>query len=303
MRILVTGSSGLVGRVLVPRLVAEGHDVTRLVRRPPLAPDERSWNPQTGALEDGALDVDAVVHLAGEPIAEGRWNEARKARIRDSRVVGTRALAEAIAAAPERPGVLVSASAIGFYGDTGERAADESAQPGSGFLPDVCRRWEHATTPARDAGTRVVNVRIGVILSPDGGALAKMLPPFRMGVAGRMGSGKQWMSWIALGDMVSVLQHALVDDSLSGPVNAVAPGAVTNAEFTRILGRVLSRPTVMPMPAFAARLAFGQMAEDLLLASTRVTPGALLGSSFRFAQPDLESALRQLLDRPAGKAA
>jgi uncharacterized protein (TIGR01777 family) len=303
MNVLVTGSSGLVGRALVRQLRDEGHAVTRLVRRPIDADDERFWNPATEAIDIDALAVDAVVHLAGESIAEGRWNEAKKRRIRDSRVDGTRLLSEAIARAPKPPRVLVSASAVGFYGDTGEAEADERSGTGTGFLPDVCRAWEGATASATAAGSRVVNLRIGVVLSPEGGALARMLTPFRLGLAGRIGSGRQWMSWISLDDVVGAVGHALSDESLRGPVNAVAPRPVTNAEFTRTLGRVLSRPTVMPMPAFAARLAFGQMADDLLLASLRVVPAVLAESGFRFRHPDLESALRELLDRPTVQAA
>ena len=303
MRILVTGSSGMVGRALVRELGSGGHDVIRLVRRAPAAADERFWDPLTGQIDQDALSVDAVVHLAGESIAEGRWTEAKKARIRDSRVDGTRLLCEALANAPTPPRVLVSASAIGFYGDGGDRTLTETAESGSGFLPDVCREWEAGTHALRDGGTRVVNLRIGVVMSTEGGALARMLTPFKLGVAGRIGNGRQWMSWVSLDDVVAAIGFALTEESLSGPVNAVAPEPVTNAEFTRTLGRVLSRPTVMPMPAFAARLAFGQMADDLLLASLRVEPTALTASGFRFRHPDLETALRQLLDRPSVQAA
>jgi uncharacterized protein (TIGR01777 family) len=302
MRVLVTGSSGLVGRSLIETLRAEGHAVTRLVRRPLNAEDERYWNPARGNIDEEALAVDAIVHLAGESIAEGRWTDAKKNRIRESRVNGTRLLSEAVARLPVPPRVLVSASAIGFYGDSGERELDEGASPGSGFLPDVCREWEGATAAASAAGTRVVNLRIGVVLSPDGGALARMLTPFRLGIAGRIGNGRQWMSWVSLDDLVGAVSHALSDESLRGPVNAVAPQPVTNTEYTRTLGRVLSRPTVLPMPAFAARLAFGQMADDLLLASLRIAPTVLAKAGFRFRHPDLETALRVLLDQPAAKA-
>jgi uncharacterized protein (TIGR01777 family) len=303
MNILITGSNGLVGRSLLRDLRAEAHDVTRLVRRDPVAADERFWDPLSGQIDDDALDADAVVHLAGESIADGRWSESKKQRIRDSRVDGTRLLCKSLALSPKRPRVLISASAIGFYGDGGDRPLDESSNPGSGFLPEVCQEWEAATAPAQAAGTRVVNLRIGVVMSPDGGALARMLTPFRWGLAGRIGNGRQWMSWVSLDDVVAAIGHALTEDSLSGPVNAVAPRPVTNAEYTRTLGRVLARPTVMAMPAFAARLAFGQMADDLLLASLRVEPKALTESGFQFRHPDLESALRELLDRPAVQAA
>ena len=306
MKILVSGSSGLVGRELVPSLVAQGHEVLKLVRRAPLAPDERRWNPMGAGLEPGALDgVDAVVHLAGEGIADGRWTPERKQRIRESRVAGTEILSRAIAAEPQgsRPKTLVCASAIGFYGDRGDELLDERAGPGVGFLPDVCRAWEEAVDAARQAQVRVVNLRFGVILSARGGALAKMLLPFKLGLAGRLGSGRQWMSWISLDDAVGVVGHALEQSRLSGPVNAVAPAPVTNSDYTRALGRALHRPTLFPMPAFAARLAFGEMAEALLLASTRVQPAGLEASGYRFIHPDLESALRRILGAGAQHAA
>jgi len=303
MKILVTGSGGLIGQALLHELRANGHEVSRLVRRAAVASNERTWDPLTGHIDEDALAVDAVVHLAGEGIADGRWTESKKKRIRDSRVDGTRLLCEALARSAAPPRVLIAASAIGFYGAGGDRSLGEHAEPGTGFLPDVCQEWEAATAAAREAGTRVVNLRIGVVMSPDGGALARMLTPFRMGIAGRIGNGRQWMSWVSLDDVVAAIDHALNEDSLSGPVNAVAPGPVTNAEYTRTLGRVLSRPTVLPMPAFAARLAFGQMADDLLLASLRVEPTALIESGFQFRHPDLESALREMLDRPADQAA
>ncbi|MFT7464773.1 MAG: hypothetical protein ACI9EF_003133 [Pseudohongiellaceae bacterium] len=303
MKVLVTGSGGLVGQALLKELRANGHDVTRLVRRAAVAADERSWDPLKGEIDQAALAVEGVVHLAGEGIAEGRWTEAKKKRIRDSRVDGTRLLCEAIARSPEAPRVLVAASAIGFYGDGGDSRLGESADSGTGFLPDVCREWEAATAAAGEAGTRIVNLRLGVILSPEGGALARMLTPFRLGVGGRLGDGQQWMSWVSLDDVIGAISHGLSADDLSGPVNGVAPHPVTNAEFTRTLGRVLSRPTVFPMPGFAARLAFGQMADDLLLASLRVEPKALMENGFQFQQPELETALRQMLDRPAAGAA
>ena len=298
MNVLVSGSSGLIGSALVPALSADGHAVRRLRRAPGSGADATSWNPDDGTFAEGALDgLDAVVHLAGENIAGGRWTASRKSRIRDSRVEGTRRLCAALAALETPPRVLVAASAIGFYGDRGDALLDESAAPGIGFLPEVSRSWEAAAAPAREAGIRVVHLRIGIVLSPAGGALGQMLLPFKLGVGGVLGSGDQYMSWIALDDLVGIVRHALADESLSGPVNAVAPRAVTNREFTRTLGQVLRRPTILPAPAFALRIALGEMADALLLASTRVDPAALRGGSFEFRHPELDGALRQVLDR------
>ena len=300
MRVLMTGSSGLVGAALTTRLEGEGHTVRRLLRRAPATSDPSTtwWNPADGTLADGALDgVDAVVHLAGENIAGGRWTEKRKAEIRASRVDGTRRLSEALAKVSSRPRVLVSASAIGFYGDRGDERLDESAAAGAGFLSDVCREWEAAIAPARDGGIRVVNLRIGIVLTAAGGALAKMLTPFKLGVGGTIGSGQQYMSWITLDDLVGVVLHALSGDEMSGPVNAVAPEAVTNRVFTKTLGQVLGRPTIFPMPAFAARVAFGEMADALLLASSRVVPARLAERGFQCAHPELEGALQHVLGR------
>lgn len=295
MKIAVTGASGLVGRALCARLEKNGHDVLRLVRRAAGA-GEATWSPDDDAV--AAVDgCDAVIHLAGENVSGGRWNAARKERIRASRVDGTGAIARGISQAVSKPKVLVSASAIGLYGDRGDEVLEESASAGDGFLADVCRAWEKAAQPARDAGVRVAYVRIGVVLSREGGALKKMLTPFKLGAGGRIGSGKQWMSWIHLDDLVSALVRCVEDDSMSGPVNGVAPAAVTNAEFTRTLGKVLGRPTIFPMPAIAARLAFGEMADALLLSSARVKPSVLEGSGFAFASPTLEEALRSELGR------
>jgi hypothetical protein len=305
MNIAVTGATGLVGAELVARLGAAGREVTRLVRpqtRVSSLPGVRdaAWDPLTATIDAAALEgAAAVVHLAGDNVAAGRWTAAKKARIRDSRVQGTQVLAEALARLDRPPAVLVSASAIGFYGSRGETTLDEGSSPGTGFLPDVCREWEAATRPASDRGIRVVNLRIGVVLSPRGGMLAKVLLPFRFGLGGIVGDGKQYLSWIALDDLVSAIEHCIANDGLRGPVNGVGPRPATNREFTRALGRVLSRPTLFPMPAFAARLAFGEMGEELLLGSMRVVPGRLLGSGFTFRYPDLEAALRHLLGRAA----
>lgn len=304
MKIAITGSTGLVGSALVPFLTTGGHHVTRIVRTS-TTEAETLWNPATGQIDGGRLEgFDAVVHLAGENIAARCWNAEQKARICDSRVQGTKLLCETLAKLQRPPRVLVSASAIGFYGDQGDRELTEESPSGSGFLPEVCQEWEAATEAAKKAGIRVVQLRFGVILSPGGGALAKMLTPFRLGLGGRIGNGRQWMSWIALDDVVGCVHHALATESLRGPVNAVAPRPVTNREFTKTLGKVLWRPTLFPMPGFMARLAFGEMANELLLASTRVLPRALLDSGFRFLYGDLESALRHLLgkDKPAPPA-
>ncbi len=300
MHVVVSGSRGLVGSALVPLLTTGGHRVTRLVRRATAGPDEAAWDPMRRQMDASRLDgADAVVHLAGENIAAGRWTPARKAEIRRSRVDGTRNLCEVLARLPRPPKVLVSASAIGLYGDRGAEVLTEESAPGTGFLTDVCREWEAATEPASRAGIRVVNLRFGMVLSPRGGALRKLLLPFRLGMGGRIGDGRQFTSWIALDDAVGVIHHALCEESVRGPVNAVAPGPVTNAEFTRTLARVLRRPTLLPVPAFAARLAFGEMADALLLAGARVMPARLQASGYRFRFPDLESALRHLLGRRA----
>ncbi len=293
MRVLVSGVSGLVGSALVPALESAGHSVVRLVRRDPAA-NEIRWDPGSG-IEAGALeDFDAVVHLAGESIA-GRWTAAKKARIRDSRVQGTSTLAAALARTDRPPTALVCASAIGIYGDRGDEVLREESAPGGDFLAEVGKQWEAATEPAARAGIRVVSLRFGVVLSRRGGALARMLPPFRMGAGGRIGSGRQWMSWITLEDVVGLIQHALATDSLGGPVNAVAPNPVTNAEFTRALGKALHRPTLFPLPAFMVRLMFGEMGEALLLGSQRVDCGKLLASGFRFRHPELKPALEAIL--------
>jgi len=296
MRVLVSGSSGLIGSALVQSLGDAGHSVVRLVRRAPASDEVRldpaADPPFTKAGEEQAFD--AVVHLAGESIS-GRWTAAKKTHIRDSRVQGTRMLASALGRTVRRPKVMVCASAIGIYGNRGDEVLQEESAPGSDFLAEVGKQWEAATEPAVRVGIRVVSLRFGVVLSPRGGALARMLPPFRMGAGGRIGSGRQWMSWITLDDVLGVIQHALATDALRGPVNTVAPNPVTNAEFTRALGQALHRPTIFPLPAFMVRLIFGEMGEALLLGSQRVDCGKLLASGYRFRYPELKTALEALL--------
>jgi hypothetical protein len=298
MRVAVSGASGLVGSALIPVLTSAGHEVRPMVRPGGRrAPGSIVWDAEAGSVDLAAIEgLHAVVHLAGESIAS-RWTDERKRRIRDSRVKGTRLVAQSIARLATRPSVLVCASAVGVYGPRGSEPLDETAASGTGFLAEICRAWEAAADPARAAGIRVVHTRFGVILSAQGGALAKMLIPFKLGVAGKVGSGNQYMSWIALDDVVGVIQYALRTAELSGPVNTVAPTPVTNLEFTKTLGRVLSRPTVLPMPAVAARLAFGEMAQELLLSGQRAVPGRLLAAGFRFRHPELEAALRSILRR------
>jgi len=300
MRVLVTGASGLIGSALVPVLTAGGHAVTRLVRSTPRPGQaELPWDPTARSIATPALEgFDAVVHLAGESIAQ-RWTAEQRARIRDSRVQGTRLLCDALAQLVAPPRVLLCASAIGYYGDRGERALREDSAPGTGFLAEVCQAWEAAAAAAVQGGMRVVHLRLGVVLSPAGGALAQMLLPFRLGMGGVVGSGKQYISWIAVDDVLGVMQHALSTETLDGPVNVVAPQPVTNHEFTKTLGAVLGRPTILPLPAFAARLMFGEMADALLLASTRVVPARLQTSGYAFRYPALEGALRHLLGKEA----
>lgn len=290
--VAVTGATGLVGTALGEQLRARGARMLRLTRRSPRDSAEAQWSPESGLVDPARLaETAAVVHLAGENIAGGRWTAAKKQRIRDSRVLGTRALCQSLAALPTRPQTLVCASAIGYYGDRGTEELDEQSPPGTGFLPEVCRGWEEATDPAREAGIRVVNLRIGVILSRRGGALAQMLLPFRLGLGGIVGPGTQYMSWVSLADVVGAIVHGLTRPDLAGPVNAVAPVPVTNAEFTRTLGSVLRRWTIFPLPAFAARLALGQMADDLLLASAKVLPRRLQSSGYPFQHPELRDCL------------
>jgi uncharacterized protein len=295
-KILVSGSSGLIGAALIPALKSGGYDITCLVRGTASRRDQIQWDPAQPLVPESVSGFDAVVHLAGESIV-GRWTEAKKRRIRESRVQGTLRLAEALAQAPQRPRVLISASAIGYYGDRGDEALREDSASGSGFLPEVCREWEDATEPATKAGIRTVQVRFGLVLSQHGGALPKMLPPFRLGVGGNMGNGRQWWSWIDIDDLVGAVQHVIKAETLRGPVNVVGPNPVMNAEFTKILASALSRPAIFPMPAFAARLVFGQMGDELLLASQRVEPAKLLASGYVFQKPELRGALEGILKK------
>lgn len=295
MHVLMTGSSGLIGSRLTSLLERAGHQVTRLVRRPPKDPTERQWDPQASKLDPALLaGGEALIHLAGENIASGRWNSSQKQEIRDSRVISTRLLAQAIAAMPQPLKVWGVASAIGYYGDRGDEVLTEESAPGEGFLPEVCQEWEQAADPARDH-CRVVHVRSGMVLSDEGGALKSMLLPFRLGVGGVVGSGAQYWSWISREDAARLFQFVLETDSVSGPVNGVSPQPVTNREFTKTLGRVLRRPTVFPMPAPAARLALGEMADALILASARVVPQVPQESGFTFQHRELEPALRAIL--------
>jgi len=298
LRVLISGSTGLVGSALVTFLTTGGHQVTRLVRKPHQDAASIRWDPASGSLDVGALgEFDAVVHLAGENIASGRWTDATKARIMESRRQGTRLLAESLARAQPRPRVLVSASAIGFYGDRGAELLQEDSAAGTGFLAEVCREWEAATAPAAESGMRVVNLRIGIVLTAAGGVLATLLPPFRIGAGGRVGDGKHYMSWVALDDLLGIILHAIRTEGLRGPVNATAPTPVTNQEFTKTLGRVLGRPTILPLPPAVARLAFGEMADELLLASTRVEPVRLEATRYAFRFAELEGALRHTVGR------
>jgi uncharacterized protein len=295
-RILVSGVSGPIGAALLPSLKARGYEVTRLVRGAASGDNQISWEPGKPIAPEAVSGFDAVIHLAGESIV-GRWTNEKKRKIRDSRVLGTTALAQALAQArnEDKPQVFVCSSAIGYYGDRGEEILKEESAPGSGFLPEVCREWEAATRAAVDAGIRTVQLRTGVVLSASGGALGKMLTPFKLGLGGRIGSGRQWMSWIDVQDMVGAIHHILKSDLLHGPVNMVAPKPVTNAEFTRTLASVLSRPAIFPMPAFAVKLAFGEMGETVLLGSQRVEPARLVGSGYPFRFSDLRASLENLL--------
>lgn len=295
MRVAVTGASGLIGTSLVPALAARGHEVIRLVRRTPSAADEVRWDPTRGEVDlAGLAGIDGVVHLAGAGVGDHRWTDAYKAEIRASRVDGTRTIATALAALDPRPRVLVSGSAIGFYGDTGDSAVTEDSPAGSGFLADVVVAWEAAAAPAVDAGIRVTYARTGLVMSTDGGALAKMVPLFKLGVGGRLGSGRQYWSFISLADEVRALITLLEDDRYRGPVNLTAPTPVTNAVATSILGRILGRPTVLPVPSFALRTVLGEFASDVL-GSQRVLPEVLTDEGFTWEHPDIESALRAAL--------
>jgi uncharacterized protein (TIGR01777 family) len=299
-RVAMTGASGLIGRALKSALELGGSRVLPLVRRE-AGPGEAAWDLEAGTVDLSALEgSDAVVHLAGDNLGEGRWTPDKKARILNSRVRGTEVLCEGLARMRRPPSVLVAASAIGWYGDGGDREQDEASPAGEGFLPRVCAAWEAATRPAVEAGIRVVNLRIGVVLASGGGALPKMLAPYRFGMGGPVGGGRQYVSWIALPDLVDAVDWCLGHDALSGPVNATAPGAVRQGDFARTLGRVLRRPAVVPLPAWVVRLAMGDKGEALLLEGARISPTRLLASGFSFRYPDLKGALRALLRPGSG---
>lgn len=296
MKVAVTGASGLLGSALVPRLRTQGHDVVRLVRGTPSAPDERAWDPSARQLDPALLiDVDAVVHLAGQGVADSRWTAAHKQRVLRSRVDGTTTVAYAVAAS-ERTNVLVSASAVGWYGDTGDRVTDETGASGEGFLADVVRQWEAATAAAEEAGARVVHARTGLVLAGHGGALQPVLRVTKLGLGAPLGTGRQYWPWISLPDEVAALTHCLTCDDVRGAVNLVAPNPVTNREFQKVLGRVLRRPTLpIPVPAFVLRTVLGEFADEGILVGQRLEPAVLQRTGFRFAHPELEPALRAVL--------
>jgi hypothetical protein len=298
MKILITGATGLIGRSVCQRLKSEGDQVVVLSRHPETAGGLAAfnWSPESGMPPRAAWEgVEAVIHLAGEPVAD-RWTNEKKRRIRDSRVIGTRHLVAGMRESGQPPKVMIAASAVGFYGDRGDEVLDENSAPGRGFLSEVCLEWEGEAARARELGVRVAFVRIGVVLSPAGGALEKMLPPFKLGLGGRMGSGRQWFPWVHLEDMVGILRHALVTPAVNGPINAVAPGLVTNEEFTRELAAVLNRPAFFPVPEFALRILMGEMAE-VVAASQRVVPQVALNTGYEFRYPNLRPALESLLKK------
>jgi len=297
MKILISGASGLVGKHLTPTLKAKGHEVYKLVRKTPKSSDEIQWNAEKGFSETEQAKLenfDAVVHLAGDNVASENWSDEKKRKIKDSRVVGTRVLVDALKQAKNPPKIFVSAAAVGFYGDRKDEILTEDGAPGEGFLTDVCTAWEDEIKKAEEFA-RVVFLRIGVVLAKDGGALEKMVTPFKFGVGGTVGSGKQWMSWIALDDLIKIIHFSLENENLRGAVNAVAPNPVTNREFTETLGKVLHRPTVLPVPAFAIKLLFGEMGETLLLQGTRVLPKKLADANFDFQFTNLEEAMKDVL--------
>jgi uncharacterized protein len=296
MKVLISGATGLIGSSLAQELKSGGHHVTSLTRSP-TGENNISWDPDAGTVDGSLEGTDAVVHLAGESIAEGRWTVSKKRRIMDSRKKGTRLLAETIAGLTTPPRVMVSASAVGYYGDRADEVLREDSRPGSDFLAEVCKAWGAAADPAREAGIRVVHTRFGIVLSLEGGALGTMLPIFKLGGGGRIGRGRQWWSWVAIDDVVGTIHHALENDSVEGPVNVGSLNPMTNAEYTRVLGKVLNRPTVLPVPAPAIRLALGGIADALLLASQRMDPAKLKETGYRFRHPELEGALRHLLER------
>jgi hypothetical protein len=293
-RILVSGVSGPIGAALLPSLRTAGYSVVRLVRGPATGDEQIAWDPSKPLAPETVSGFDAVIHLAGESIF-GRWTAAKKRKIRDSRVAGTLNLAQALAQAEERPKVFVCGSAIGYYGNRGDESLSEESSPGSGFLAEVCQQWEEATTPAVQADIRTAHLRTGIVLSTNGGALKAMLLPFKLGLGGRTGDGRQWMSWIDVQDMVGAIHHILKNDLIQGSVNMVAPKPVTNTEFAKTLASVLSRPAIFPMPAFAAKLAFGEMGEELLLGSQKVEPGKLISSGYPFRYRELRTSLEALL--------
>lgn len=292
MKIAVSGSGGLIGSALVRALRADGHEVIRLVRRKAQQADEVGWDPAAGAVDrDGLRGLDAAVHLAGAGIGDRRWTTAYKRTVLRSRVDATTSLARALAALEPRPATLLSASAVGWYGDTGDREVDEAAPAGAGFLADLVRRWEGATAPAADAGIRVAQLRSGIVLSASGGALAKVLPLFRLGLGGRLGSGRQYVSWISLPDEVRAIRFLLTDSTLHGPVNMTAPHPVTNIAYARAIGRAVGRPAVIPVPGFALRAVLGGFADEGVLWGQRAVPRRLQDAGYRFHHPDIDSAL------------
>jgi uncharacterized protein (TIGR01777 family) len=295
-RILVSGVSGPIGAALLPSLRTNGCAVVRLVRGPAKSDDQISWDPSVPVAPQTVSGFDAVIHLAGESIF-GRWTAGKKSKIRDSRVVGTFSLSSALAQAADKPKVFVCGSAIGYYGNRGDELLREESAPGTGFLSEVCQDWEEATTPAVQADIRTAHIRTGIVLSPKGGALGAMLVPFKLGLGGRTGSGRQWMSWIDVRDMVGAIHHILKNDLIQGPVNMVAPKPVTNAEFASTLAGVLSRPAIFPLPALAVKLAFGEMGEQLLLGSQKVEASKLISSGYPFRYRELRGSLEAILGR------